>query len=135
MTPGALEGIKILDLTAMTAGPVGTMMLGDLGADVIKVEDPQTGELSRSIGTVFVNGESSIFLSQNRNKRSVGLDLKSEDGRAAFLEMAQYVDVVIENFRPGTVDRLGVGDPSDERAHAYDGRSRRRASTYWQPLS
>jgi crotonobetainyl-CoA:carnitine CoA-transferase CaiB-like acyl-CoA transferase len=109
MTPGALEGIKILDLTAMTAGPVGTMMLGDLGADVIKVEDPQTGELSRSIGTVFVNGESSIFLSQNRNKRSVGLDLKSEDGRAAFLEMAQYVDVVIENFRPGTVDRLGVG--------------------------
>ncbi len=109
MTPGALDGIRILDLTAMTAGPVGTMMLGDLGADVIKVEDPKTGELSRSIGTVFVGGESSIFLSQNRNKRSVGLDLKSEDGRAAFLELARQVDVVIENFRPGTVDRLGVG--------------------------
>jgi crotonobetainyl-CoA:carnitine CoA-transferase CaiB-like acyl-CoA transferase len=109
MTPGALDGIRILDLTAMTAGPVGTMMLGDLGADVIKVEDPKTGELSRSIGTVFVEGESSIFLSQNRNKRSVGLDLKSEDGRAAFLELARQVDVVIENFRPGTVDRLGVG--------------------------
>lgn len=104
-----LEGYRILDLTAMTAGPVGTMMLGDIGADIVKIEDPRRGELSRGIGTVFVEGESSIFLSQNRNKRSVTLDLKSEVGRRTFLRMAEKADVVVENFRPGTVDRLGIG--------------------------
>jgi formyl-CoA transferase len=104
-----LEGITILDLTVMTAGPVGTMLLGDLGADVIKVEEPQRGDLARSLGTQFVNGESVQFLSQNRNKRSIRLDLKTRAGRDVFLRLAAEADVVVENFRPGTVDRLGIG--------------------------
>jgi crotonobetainyl-CoA:carnitine CoA-transferase CaiB-like acyl-CoA transferase len=104
-----LDGITILDLTVMTAGPVGTMLLGDLGADVIKVEEPAHGDLARGLGTQFVEGESVQFLSQNRNKRSIRLDLKSEAGREVFLRLARDVDVVVENFRPGTVDRLGIG--------------------------
>jgi crotonobetainyl-CoA:carnitine CoA-transferase CaiB-like acyl-CoA transferase len=104
-----LSGYRILDLTVMTAGPVGTMMMGDLGADIIKVEEITDGELSRNMGTVFAAGESSMFLSQNRNKRSIRLDLKQPAGRDAFLEMAKSVDVITENFRPGTVDRLGIG--------------------------
>ncbi|MBM7405241.1 MULTISPECIES: CaiB/BaiF CoA transferase family protein [Sphingomonas] len=104
-----LSGYKILDLTVMTAGPVGTMLLGDIGADVIKVEEIEKGELSRNMGTVFAAGESSMFLSQNRNKRSIRLDLKQPAGRDAFLAMARHADVITENFRPGTVDRLGIG--------------------------
>jgi crotonobetainyl-CoA:carnitine CoA-transferase CaiB-like acyl-CoA transferase len=104
-----LSGMRILDLTVMTAGPVGTMMLGDLGADVIKIEELQGGELSRSMGTMYVGVESANFLSQNRNKRSVRLDLKKPEGREAFLRMAAQADVVTENFRPGTLDRLGIG--------------------------
>lgn len=104
-----LDGITILDLTVMTAGPVGTMLLGDFGADVIKVEEPASGDLARGLGTLFVEGESVQFLSQNRNKRSVRLDLKSEAGREVFLRLARSADVVVENFRPGTVERLGIG--------------------------
>jgi formyl-CoA transferase len=104
-----LDGITILDLTVMTAGPVGTMLLGDLGADVIKVEEPSQGDLARGLGTQFVEGESVQFLSQNRNKRSVRLDLKTPAGRDVFLRLARSADVVVENFRPGTVDRLGIG--------------------------
>lgn len=104
-----LDGITILDLTVMTAGPVGTMLLGDLGADVIKVEEPQGGDLARGLGTQFVAGESVQFLSQNRNKRSIRLDLKSPRGREVFMRLAASADVVVENFRPGTVDRLGIG--------------------------
>lgn len=104
-----MDGITILDLTVMTAGPVGTMLLGDLGADVIKIEEPAQGDLARGLGTQFVEGESVQFLSQNRNKRSVRLDLKTEAGRAVFLRLARDADVIVENFRPGTVDRLGIG--------------------------
>jgi len=104
-----MDGITILDLTVMTAGPVGTMLLGDLGADVIKIEEPTAGDLARNLGTMFVEGESVQFLSQNRNKRSVRLDLKTEAGRDVFLRLARSADVVVENFRPGTVDRLGIG--------------------------
>jgi crotonobetainyl-CoA:carnitine CoA-transferase CaiB-like acyl-CoA transferase len=104
-----LTGYRILDLTVMTAGPVGTMMLADIGADVIKVEELVGGELSRNMGTVYVGEESSNFLSQNRNKRSVRLDLKKPEGKAVFLKMAEKADVIVENFRPGTVDRLGIG--------------------------
>lgn len=104
-----LTNIRILDLTVMTSGPVGTMMLGDIGADVIKIEELQNGELSRSMGTIYMGEESCNFLSQNRNKRSVRLDLKKAEGRAAFLRMAQSADVITENFRPGTMDRLGIG--------------------------
>ena len=86
-----LSGYRILDLTVMTAGPVGTMILGDTGADVIKIEELEAGELSRGMGTVYVGSESANFLSQNRNKRSVRLDLKSSRGRATFLKMAAGV--------------------------------------------
>ncbi|OLL29198.1 CoA transferase [Burkholderia sp. SRS-W-2-2016] len=106
---GPLSGYRILDLTVMTAGPVGTVLLADLGADVIKVEEPRAGDLSRNLGNQFVGGESVQFLSQNRNKRSIRLDLKSPKGRDAFLRMAEHADVVVENFRPGTVERLGIG--------------------------
>lgn len=104
-----LSGYTILDLSVMTAGPVSTMLLGDLGADVIKVEEPKRGDLARDLGNQFVNGESVQFLSQNRNKRSLRLDLKSASGRAVFLRLAKNADVILENFRPGTVDRLGIG--------------------------
>jgi len=104
-----LSGYRILDLSVMTAGPVGTVLLGDLGADVIKVEEPNQGDLARNLGNQFVSGESVQFLSQNRNKRSIRLDLKSASGRDVFLRMVEQADVVVENFRPGTVDRLGIG--------------------------
>ena len=104
-----LSGYRILDLSVMTAGPVGTVLLGDLGADVIKVEEPNQGDLARNLGNQFVSGESVQFLSQNRNKRSIRLDLKSASGREVFLRMAEQADVIVENFRPGTVDRLGIG--------------------------
>lgn len=107
--PMPLSGIRVLDLTVMTAGPVCTMLLADLGADVIKVEEAGAGDLSRNLGTVFLSGESAQFLSQNRNKRSLRLDLKNPAGREALLRMAAQCDVVVENFRPGTLDRLGVG--------------------------
>lgn len=104
-----LDGIRILELSIMTAGPVGTMMLADLGADVIKVEEINRGDYSRNLGAVFRNGECTQFLAQNRNKRSLRLDLKNAAGRDLFLRMARQADVVTENFRPGTVDKLGVG--------------------------
>lgn len=104
-----LSGIRILDLTVMTAGPVGTMMLGDIGADVIKIEELQDGELSRNMGTIYVGDESCSFLSQNRNKRSMRLDLKKPEAREVFMRMAAAADVVTENFRPGTLERLGIG--------------------------
>jgi crotonobetainyl-CoA:carnitine CoA-transferase CaiB-like acyl-CoA transferase len=109
MTAQPLAGYRVLDLTVMTAGPVGTMILGDTGADVIKIEELESGELSRAMGTVYVGKESANFLSQNRNKRSVRLDLKSSAGRDTFLRMAAQADVITENFRPGTMDRLGIG--------------------------
>lgn len=104
-----MNGIVVLDLTVMTAGPVGTMMLGDLGADVIKIEEIAKGDLSRNIGNAFVGNESANYLSANRNKRSVRIDLKSDAGRMLFLSLAKKADVICENFRPGTVDKLGVG--------------------------
>jgi len=114
-----LSGYTILDLSVMTAGPVGTMLLGDMGADVIKIEEPTRGDLARDLGNQFVNGESVQFMSQNRNKRSLRLDLKSPEGKAVFLRMVKTADVVVENFRPGTVDRLGIGY---EAVHAINPR-------------
>jgi crotonobetainyl-CoA:carnitine CoA-transferase CaiB-like acyl-CoA transferase len=98
----------VLDLTHALAGPYCTMLLGDLGADVIKVEPPE-GDHARRWGPPFVNGESAYFLSVNRNKRSVVLDLKSEDGLRAAVDLALASDVLVENFKPGTAARLGVG--------------------------
>jgi len=104
----ALEGIKILDLTRVLAGPYATMILGDLGADVIKIEMPKTGDDSRQFGP-FVGDESAYFMSLNRNKRSITLNLKSETARGLFVEMIKEADVVVENFRPGTMEKLGLG--------------------------
>jgi crotonobetainyl-CoA:carnitine CoA-transferase CaiB-like acyl-CoA transferase len=107
--PQPLAGIRVLDLTHALAGPYCTMLLGDLGADVIKVETPGEGDHARHWGPPFVNGESSYFLSVNRNKRSVALDLKHEAGLGAAVDLALASDVLVENFRPGTAARLGLG--------------------------
>lgn len=108
--PGALSGIRVLDLSQVMSGPFCTMILADLGADVIKIENPEAGDQTRkSWGYSVIGEDSRAFLSLNRNKRSVVLDLKSDDDRRAFLSLARTADVVIENFRPGVATRLGVG--------------------------
>jgi crotonobetainyl-CoA:carnitine CoA-transferase CaiB-like acyl-CoA transferase len=113
MTNAPLEGVRVLDLTHALAGPYCTMLLGDLGADVLKVEPPD-GDQARGWGPPFLGSESSYFLSVNRNKRSVVLDLKSPAGLDAARRLALASDVVVENFRPGTAARLGLG-PADLR--------------------
>ena len=104
-----LDGIRVLDLTQIMAGPFCTMLLADMGADVIKVEKPNGGDDIRGIGPPFINGESSAFLQINRNKRSIVLDLKSEQGVEILLRMVKEADALVQNFRPGTVERLGLG--------------------------
>jgi crotonobetainyl-CoA:carnitine CoA-transferase CaiB-like acyl-CoA transferase len=104
-----LAGIKILDLTRVVSGPFATMQLGDLGADVVKVEQPGTGDESRGYGPPFIGGESAYYLSVNRNKRGCSLDFKVAAGKELLLRLAGVADVVIENFRPGTLERLGIG--------------------------
>jgi len=105
---GPLEGIRVLDFTQMMAGPLCAMLLGDLGADVIKIEPPE-GDAIRRTGETFLGGETESFLSFNRNKRSVVIDLKAEAGQEAGRGLAAGADVVLENFRPGSAERLGVG--------------------------
>ena len=105
----ALAGIRVIDLTRALAGPYCTMMLGDLGADVIKVERPGRGDDSRAWGPPFVGGESAYFVCANRNKRSVTLDLGSDMGREAVRRLAGVVDVVVENYRTGSLEKLGLG--------------------------
>ncbi|MEB3223883.1 MAG: CoA transferase [Candidatus Sericytochromatia bacterium] len=102
-----LQGLRIVDLTRALAGPYAAMMLGDMGADVIKVEAPERGDDARGWGPPFLEGESSYFLSINRNKRSVVLDLKSDAGREALEALIATADVLIENFSPGVMARLG----------------------------
>ena len=104
-----LSGIRILDFSRVLAGPYATMYLADLGADVVKVERPESGDDTRSFGPPFSQGISTYFLSINRGKRSLVLDLKSEEGRATATALAKRADVVIENFRPGVMERLGLG--------------------------
>lgn len=106
---GPLVGIRVLDLTRVLSGPFATMILADLGADVIKVEDPVRGDDTRHWGPPFVDTESAYFMSVNRNKRSLAIDLKSERGRDIVRSLAVDVDVVVENFRPGVAARLGLG--------------------------
>jgi len=103
-----LSGIRILDLTLIMAGPYCTLILGDLGAEVIKIEKPEVGEGSRGMPPYFVEGESAYFMAMNRNKKSMTLDLKSEKGKEIFYELTKKADVVIDNFRPGTVEKLGI---------------------------
>lgn len=108
MKTGALEGVKVLDLTRVLAGPYCTMMLADFGADVVKVEMPGRGDDTREFGP-FENGESMYYANINRNKKGVTLNLKSEEGKEMFLEMVKKADIVVENFRPGVMERLGLG--------------------------
>ncbi len=105
--PGPLDGFRIIDLTTMVSGPLGTMILADQGADVIKVES-LSGDHTRHVATRRGDFPAS-FLNNNRNKRSIALNLKSEDGLAVVLELIKSADVFIQNFRPGAIERLGLG--------------------------
>ncbi|MBL1101507.1 CoA transferase [Streptomyces sp. 205] len=106
---GALRGLKVLDLSRILSGPYCTMMLADLGADVIKIEEPRRGDDTRMWGPPFQGADASYFLSANRNKRSCAVDLKHPRLRAVVQRLAGEADVVVENFRPGTAERLGLG--------------------------
>ncbi|MCH7786476.1 MAG: CoA transferase [Chloroflexi bacterium] len=104
-----LEGMKVLDFTQIMAGPFCTMLLADMGADVVKVEKPGGGDDTRRMGPPFLNGESAAFLGINRNKRSIILNIKDEQGVGVAHRMAKEADVLIQNFRPGTLERIGLG--------------------------
>ena len=104
-----LQGIKVLDLSRVLAGPYATMVLADLGANVVKVEHPERGDDTRQWGPPFVGGESAYFLSVNRNKRSIGVDLKDAEGLERVKALAADADVVIENMRRGALEKFGLG--------------------------
>lgn len=106
--PAPLDGIRILDLSRLAPGPYCSMLLADLGADVIKVEEPSTGDYMRSMFPP-IKEQSAFFISLNRNKRSLTVNLKSEDGREIIKKLARSSDVLLEGFRPGVMDRLGLG--------------------------
>ena len=108
MEQGALRDIRVLDLTRVLSGPYAAMWLGDLGADIIKIEMPGKGDDAR-MTPIHVNGESTFFAAMNRNKRSVTLNLKDPEGREILLEMAKKADVVLSNYRPGVMEKLGLG--------------------------
>jgi crotonobetainyl-CoA:carnitine CoA-transferase CaiB-like acyl-CoA transferase len=107
---GPLAGIRVLDLTRVLAGPYCSMFLGDLGAEVVKVEQPGVGDDTRGWGPPFAGGESAYFLCVNRNKKSITVDLKTDEGVDLIRRLAASADVLIENFRPGTMEHLGLGD-------------------------
>lgn len=106
---GPLAGVRILDLSRILSGPFTTMVLADLGADVIKLENPSTGDDTREWAPPYQGDQSAYFLAVNRNKRGIAVDLKTERGREIALRIADQSDVVVENFRPGTAGRLGLG--------------------------
>ncbi|NRG47661.1 CoA transferase [Bacillus sp. CRN 9] len=105
----ALEGVRIIDASRVLAGPFCTMILGDLGAEVIKIEHHQSGDETRGWGPPFVNGESAYYLCANRNKKSMTLNLKSEEGKEIFKALAKDSDVVVQNFKTGTLEKMGLG--------------------------
>jgi crotonobetainyl-CoA:carnitine CoA-transferase CaiB-like acyl-CoA transferase len=106
---GPLDGLVVADFSRVLAGPFATMLLGDLGADVVKVEHPDGGDETRAWGPPFHGEHSTYYLAVNRNKRSVALDLKDDQGRRAARALAGRADVVVENFKPGSLERLGLG--------------------------
>lgn len=108
MNNGPLSGVKVLDLTRVLAGPYSAMMLADMGADVIKIELPNKGDDSRQFAP-FVNGESAYYMNLNRNKKGVTLNLKMPKGKEIFINMVKEADIVLENYRPGTMEKLGLG--------------------------
>ena len=104
-SPGPLAGLRVLDLTRVLAGPFCTMVLGDLGAEIIKVEEMTGGDQTRNIPP-FVEGESHYFLAINRNKKSLALDARAEGGKAVLRDLVRHCDALVENFRPGVMRRL-----------------------------
>ena len=104
-----LSGLRVLDLSRVLAGPFCTMMLGDLGADVIKVEKPGTGDDTREWGPPFAGGESAYYLSVNRNKKSITVNFKSETGRRIIRQLSSQVDILVENWRIGTMADWDLG--------------------------
>ncbi len=109
VTAPPLAGVRVVDLSRVLAGPYCTMMLADLGADVVKIERPGEGDETRTWGPPYAGGEAAYFLAVNRSKRSVAVDLKEPEGRALVLDLCARADVVLENFRPGAAERLGLG--------------------------
>lgn len=107
-TTGPLQGLRILDLTRLLPGPLGTMLMADMGAEVIKLEDPNAPDYVRQFPP-HLNGESVHYLALNRSKRSMWLDIHTDDGRALFFDLVRTADVVIEQFRPGFLDKVGIG--------------------------
>jgi crotonobetainyl-CoA:carnitine CoA-transferase CaiB-like acyl-CoA transferase len=107
---GALAGIRVIDLTRVLAGPLCTMMLGDMGADIIKIEPPGSGDDTRRWGPPFIANESAYFLGVNRNKRSLTLNLAAEEGRSVLSALLKNADVVIDNFKIGTMEKWGFDD-------------------------
>jgi len=108
-----LEGVRVLDLSRMLAGPYGSMLLADMGAEVIKIEAPDGGDPMRAMGPPFLpDGESAYFLAVNRNKKSVAVDLAAPAGREVFLDLVRAADAVLENFRPDVLGRLGCAYPA-----------------------
>ena len=105
---GLLDGVVVLDLTRVLAGPYSAMLLADMGATVIKVENPKGGDDTRSMGP-FVNGSSVYYANFNRSKYGCTLNLKEPEGKEIFKEMVKRADVVLENYRPGTMEKLGLG--------------------------
>ena len=103
-----LDDIRVLDLSRVVSGPFCTMQLGDMGADVIKVEEPEHGDDTRAFGPPFVAGEAAYYLSVNRSKRSLALNLKAKAALPILKSLIERSDVLIENFRPGAADRLGL---------------------------
>jgi crotonobetainyl-CoA:carnitine CoA-transferase CaiB-like acyl-CoA transferase len=114
---GPLEGIRVLDLSRILAGPLATMVLGDLGADVVKVERPGSGDDTRRWGPPFVGEDAAYFLSVNRNKRSIAVDLQTAEGASVVRRLADRSDVLIENFRPGLMARFGLALADLRRAN------------------
>ena len=111
MSKQILEGVRVLDLTNVLAGPFATLHLALLGAEVIKIERPGSGDLARKLGTISELNEQLMgtsFLAQNSNKKSVTLNTKSPEGKEIFKKLAKNADVLVENFRPGVMDRLGL---------------------------
>ena len=134
-----IAGVRVLDLGRHLAGPTCAMLLGDLGADVIKIEKPEVGEDGRPPGRLLRRRQRLLSLA-NRNKRSLTLDIKRPEGQEIFRRLAETADVVIENFRPGVMDALGIGYALDERAQPADHllldlRVRRRWSVRRPPRS
>src|SRR5258708_12439055 len=109
VAPGGLTGLRVIDLRRVLGGPSCTQILADQGADVIKVEPP-AGDEVRDWGPPFRDDDAAYFVGINRNKRSIGLDLASVGGRAVLMKMLEGADVLIENFKPGTLDRWGIGN-------------------------